>query len=111
MAKRKRNLKLPNGIDISTRNKWEAILKDVEKHEVPINVIELIDIFLVDGSRITVDVLDMLDQGVDPVDLQDQLNDQLDELGELVDDIDFFVSLERVATIVQPATTQLLGDL
>ena len=111
MSARKRKLQLPNKISISVKDKWEKILLDVDKPEVPIQVLERMIIKLVDGSKINIDIVALLAEGGDPEVIEEHLQTRLNDLDNVIEDIDFFVNIDMVAQTVQPETDRLLGKL
>lgn len=111
MAAKKRKLKLSNKININVKDKWERILLDVDKPEVPIEVLERIMIHLVDGTKVNINVLDLLAEGVDPEELEERLNEKLEQLDHMIEDVDFFVNIDGVAKTIQPETDKILSKL
>jgi hypothetical protein len=111
MAAKKRKLKLSNKININIKDKWERILLDVEKPEVPIEVLERIMIHLIDGTKVNINIMDILAEGTDPEDLEEHLNVRLEQLDHMIEDIDFFVNIDEVARTIQPATDKILNKL
>lgn len=98
-------------INISARDQWKKILKDVEKKEIPIHLLQSIDVNLIDGTVVNVNIKDLLDEGNDPQVIEELLNVKLKALEQIVLDVDFFVSIEDVVKIVQPITDDILKDL
>ena len=111
MTSRKRKIKLPSKININIKDKWERILSDVDKPEVPITVLERILIHLIDGTKVNINILDLLMEGADPDELEEHLGAKLESLDHMIEDIDFFVNIEEVAKTVQPETDKILGKL
>ena len=111
MTSRKRKLKLPSKININVKEKWERILSDVEKPEVPITVLERIMIHLIDGTKVNINIIDLLAEGADPDELEEHLGDKLESLDHMIEDIDFFVNIDEVAKTVQPETDKILSRL
>lgn len=111
MTSRKRKLKLPSKININVKDKWERILSDVEKPEVPIEVLERILIHLIDGTKVNINVIDLLAEGADPEALEEHLGQKLEQLDHMIEDIDFFVNIDEVAKTIQPETDKILSKL
>ena len=111
MTSRKRKLKLPSKININVKDKWERILADVEKPEVPITVLERILIHLIDGTKVNINIIELLLEGADPDDLEEHLGQKLEQLDHMIEDIDFFVNIDEVAKTVQPETDKILSKL
>ena len=111
MAAKKRKLKLSNKININVKDKWERILLDVDKPEVPIEVLERIIISLIDGTKVNINVTELLAEGADPTELEERLNEKLEQLDHMIDDIDFYVNIDGVAKTIQPETDKILSKL
>jgi hypothetical protein len=90
---------------------WERILKDVEKSEVPLHCIDKIRINLTDGTEVVLDIEQLLSEGNEPEYLEMAINDRLEAMDEIIDDVDFMISVEKVAKTVQPYTDRLLKNL
>jgi hypothetical protein len=111
MPAKKRKLKLSNKINVNIKDKWERILLDVEKPEVPIEVLERIIIHLIDGTKVNINVMEILSEGTAPEDLEEHLSERLEQLDHMIEDIDFFVNIDEVARTIQPETDKILGKL
>jgi hypothetical protein len=98
-------------LNISAREKWGKILKEVEKQEVPVSLLESITVELIDGTKVNINIKDLLDDGMNPDEIEVALNKKLEELDHIIKEIDFFVSLDDVAKTVQPITDTFLKDL
>jgi hypothetical protein len=53
--KKERRPKLKR-INVSAKNQWKHILKDVDKDEIPIGLLLSITVNLIDGSKVKIDV-------------------------------------------------------
>ena len=98
-------------LNVGTKKEWEAILRDVEKHEVPIGMLESMTVNLKDGTQVNIYIKDLLAEGADPDDLKDHIDERLEALDDIIQDVDFYISVEEVRKTVQPATDQLLKNL
>ena len=98
-------------LNVTAREKWEKILKDIEKTEVPVTVLESITVNLIDGTQVSVNIKDLIADGNDPDDIEAMLNEKLTELDHIIKDVDFYVSIDDVAKVVQPITDGFLKDL
>lgn len=105
--------KKPKAIKLALNSKqeWRNILKDVSKEEVPIHVLEKLAVQLKDGTQVIVDIKNLLSMGADPEDVEDHVNTRLEELDDYIDNVDFYVDLDKVENTVQPITAQLLSKL
>jgi hypothetical protein len=95
--------------------KWEHIIAEVTKTEVPLECIKKVVIKL-DGSQDgrrqrTLNLATLRRQGLDLEELEMILTRTLMELGDTVRDIDFVVDVTEVAKLVQPETDKLLKDI
>lgn len=98
-------------LNLSSKSKWKNILKDVDKREVPVNVLEKLMVQLKDGTSVTVNIKQLLAEGNDPDDIEEHVNLRLHELDDYIDNVDFFVDLDLVEATVQPETDKLLSKL
>lgn len=98
-------------LNLSSKAQWESILKSVETKEIPIAMLESIDVNLNDGTRVKINVRELLDEGVDAEELEKEIKLKLKSLDYFIHDIDFLISVKAVAQAVQPATDELLKNL
>ena len=98
-------------INVDARDRWKQILKTVSKDEVPFNLLEKVHVNLIYGTKVEVDILQLLAEGQDPDEIKDELNDKLRKMDEIIKDVDFFISIETVAKTVQPITDDILKHL
>ena len=73
-------------LTISSKDKWKQILREVEKIEAPVSVIQTITVHLVDGTQVDINVQDLLDEGRSADDLEQEINEKLEDY-KLVDDM------------------------
>lgn len=111
MPAKKRKLKSSNKININSKEVWENILATVEKPEVPIEVLEKIIIHLIDGTKVNINIIELLADGADPETLERELGDKLEKLDHMIEDIDFYVNIDEVAKTIQPETDRILSKL
>ena len=98
-------------LNLNTKSQWKNILKDVEKKELPIHVLEKLIVALKDGTQVVVDIKRLLAEGADPDEVELHVNTRLDELDDYIDNVDFFVDIDLVEATVQPETDKLLSKL
>lgn len=108
--KKERRPKLKR-INVSAKNQWKHILKDVEKDEIPISLLLSITVNLIDGSKVKIDVKELINEGNDPDMLEELLDIKLREMDAYIEDIDFYINIDDVARTVQPITDQILKNL
>lgn len=92
-------------------DKWEHIIAEVAKTEVPLECIKKIVIRLNGKRQRTINLNTLRRQGLDIEEIEIILTRTLTELGNEVRDIDFIVDAAAVAEIVQPETDKLLEKL
>lgn len=98
-------------LNLNSKEKWEKLLKEVEKEQVPIGVLRYITVNLKDGTSVDVNITEMLEQGIDPSIVESTINSKLEELDDYIHDVDFHISVDSVAKVIQPITDKLLKDL
>ena len=92
-------------------NKWEHIIEEVNKTEIPLECIKKVVIRLHGKKQRTINLATLKKQGLDMDELEIVLTRTLTELGNEVKDIDFVVDVSEVAKILQPETDKLLNGL
>ena len=92
-------------------NKWEHIIEEVNKTEIPLECIKKVVIRLHGKKQRTINLATLKKQGLDMDELETVLTRTLTELGDEVKDIDFVVDVSEVAKILQPETDKLLNGL
>ena len=92
-------------------NKWEHIIEEVNKTEIPLECIKKVVIRLHGKKQRTINLATLKKQGLDMDELEIVLTRTLTELGDEVKDIDFVVDVSEVAKILQPDTDKLLNGL
>ena len=92
-------------------NKWEHIIEEVNKTEIPLECIKKVVIRLHGKKQRTINLATLKKQGLDMDELEIVLTRTLTELGDEVKDIDFVVDVSEVAKILQPETDKLLGKI
>jgi hypothetical protein len=98
-------------LNLNRKAQWEKLLKEVHKEQVPIDVLLYITVNLKDGTSVEVDVAEMLAEGEDPKLVELRINDRLESLDSYIRDVDFHISVDSVAKVVQPFTDNLLKNL
>lgn len=98
-------------LNLNVKKKWENLLKEINKEQVPINVLKFITVNLKDGSSVDIDIEQMLLEGIDPGYIESMINEKLDALDDYINDVDFHISVDSVAKVVQPFTDSILKNL
>jgi hypothetical protein len=98
-------------LNLNSKDKWEKLLKEVHKEQVPIGVLRYITVNLKDGTSVDVNIAEMLDEGADPAYVEHLINTKLEALDDVIQDVDFHINVDSVAKVIQPFTDQLLKNL
>lgn len=101
----------PKKLNLNSKALWRNILKEVDKKEVPVHVLEKMLISLKDGTQVVVDIKRLLDEGADPDHIESHVGARLEELDDYIENVDFFVDIDKVEATVQPETNKLLSRL
>lgn len=92
-------------------SKWEKLLSEVNKTEVPLECIKKVIVKLAGKRQHTINLHTLRKQGLDIEEIEVILTRKLAELGDEIRDLDFVVDIVAVAEIVQPETDKLLNGL
>lgn len=98
-------------VNINVKKSWQDIVKGVDKKEVPIDVLQYISVQLIDGTSINIDIKQLIDDGNDPEEIEALLDTKFDELEQYINNVDFFVDIDKIASTVQPETDKVLKRL
>ena len=98
-------------ISVSEKAKWKSILRDVDKGNIPIDLLLAISVNLIDGTKVDIDVKQLLESGSDPSAVEQMLDLKFKAIEDFIIDIDFLISIDNVAQRVQPITDEILKDL
>lgn len=96
-------------VKLSQKSSWRKIIKEVEKKEVPIHVLEKIVVFLKDGTEVPVNIKELLSQGADPDLVEKELNTKLEALELYIKNVNFYIDLEQIEKTVQQETDRILN--
>lgn len=98
-------------LNLNVKKRWQDIVNDVDKKEVPVEVLQKIIVKLIDGTDISIDIKQMLEEGLDPLEIEDILNEKFQDLDQYIKTVDFFVDIDKVVNTVQPETDKVLKGL
>lgn len=101
----------PKRLNLNSKTTWKNILKDVEKQEIPVHVLERLVVHLKDGTDVDVNIKELIATGMNPDEIEQRLNKRLTDLDDYIINIDFFVDIESVEKTIQPETDKLLSKL
>jgi hypothetical protein len=96
---------------MSVKKRWQDIVRDVDKKEIPVTVLQRIIVKLVDGTDLSIDVKQLLDDGQHPDEIEELLNAKFHDLDEYIENVDFFIDIDKVVGAVQPETDKVLKNL
>ena len=91
--------------------KWEHIVNDVNKTDVPLECIKKIVIKFKNGRQRTINLHTLQRQGLELEEVETLLNRTFSEEHDNIRDVDFVVDITSVANLVQPETDKLLDKL
>jgi len=98
-------------INVNSKDQWKKILREIDKADIPIDMLIGLDVNLIDGTVVSINVKELLADGTDPDLLGKMLDLKLKALDNIIKDINFMVSIDDVANTVQPVTDQILKNL
>jgi len=90
---------------------WERIVAEVNKTDVPLECIKKVVVKLVGNRQKTINVHNLLRQGLDLSEVESMLTRFFNENDHEIRDVDFVVDVTAVADLVQPETDKLLGKI
>ena len=91
--------------------KWEHILEDVEKNRIPVQFIKKLIIKKVGKKQHTINIQNLLKQGLEPEEIEEVVTRKLNECDDVVTGVEFILNVQSIADTVQPETDRLLGKL
>jgi len=98
-------------LNLSSKSAWRNILKDIDKKEVPVHVLERLVLHLLDGTDVEINIKEILSKGIDPELVETEINKRLEDLDQYIQNVDFFVDIESVEKTIQPETDKILAKL
>jgi len=90
---------------------WEDILEEIDKQEVPVEVLQKVDIVLNDGTVVELSMAELTGQGMSYNDIEQALNERMDKMGNLISNVEFYVDIDKLQAQIQPNTDKILKDL
>jgi hypothetical protein len=91
--------------------RWENLIAEVNKTEVPLECIKKVLVRLDGGRQRTINLHALKRQGLDMTEIELVITRTLSELNDMIRDVDFVIDIVAVAEILQPATDKLLEKL
>jgi hypothetical protein len=91
--------------------KWEHLIEEVAKEKIPVEFIKKLVVKLKGRRQKTINVQNLIRNGLEPDEIEDEVSRQLDELDEEMIQIDFVFNIEGIAQVVQSTTDEILQKL
>lgn len=110
-APRKQSKPKTTKISVSDRDRWESIIKSVSTQEIPVQFLKSMTVNLADGTKVNIDIRELLEQGHDPFIIEEKINSKLDQLDEYIKNVDLYICADTVASVIGPITKDLLKGL
>jgi hypothetical protein len=98
-------------LKLDLKKRWQDIVRDVDKKELPVNVLQQIVVKLIDGTDLHIDIKQLIEDGQDPNDIEELLDAKFYDLDQYIENVDFFIDIDKVVNVVQPETDKALKDL
>ena len=100
-------------ITLNASKSWKEIVESVDdKREVPIEILQAIDVVLIDGTVISIDIRKLIDEdGMNPEEIEMMLDEKFNELDRYIQNVDFMVDIAKVVDTVKPETEKVLKGL
>ena len=113
MPRKKQPLKKQRLVKLSLDNQQscEDILGQVDKKEVPVEVLQAVQIILKDGTAVEITMQELTNQGMTYNDIENALNERMTKMGDLIRNVEFFVDIDKLEAQIQPKTNDILKDL
>lgn len=91
--------------------KWEHLIEGVSKEKIPVEFIKKLILKLTGRRQRTINVQQLMDQGLEPDEIEEAISMKLQEYDEDMISIEFILNIESIADTVQPETDNLLRGL
>jgi hypothetical protein len=91
--------------------KWEHLIQGVDKEKIPVEFLKKLIVKLPGRRQRTINIQQLVDQGLDPDEIEEEISDRLKEFGDDIISIEFILDIESIAEVVQPETDNLLRGL
>jgi hypothetical protein len=92
-------------------DRWERIIADVNKTDIPLECIKKVVIKLKGGRQKTINLHTLKKQGLELEEVEAMLTRTFSDMDHEIHDVDFVVDVSSVANLVQPETDKLLGKI
>jgi hypothetical protein len=92
-------------------DRWERIIADVTKTDIPLECIKKVVIKLKGGRQKTINLHTLKKQGLELEEMEAMLTRTFNDMDHEIHDVDFVVDVGAVADLVQPETDKLLDKI
>lgn len=92
-------------------SKWESIVNDVEKENIPIHCVKKVVFRTVDRRQRTINLRQLRKQGLDDESIESAVSSFINKNEEEIVSMELVLDVEAVAATVQPETDKLLKDI
>ena len=91
--------------------RWEQIVAEVNKTDIPLECIKKVVIKLAGGRQKTINLHTLKKQGLELEEIEVMLTRTFNDMDHEIRDVDFVVDVSSVANLIQPETDKLLGKI
>jgi hypothetical protein len=91
--------------------RWEQIVAEVNKTDIPLECIKKVVIKLAGGRQKTINLHTLKKQGLELEEMEAMLTRTFNDMDHEIRDVDFVVDVSSVANLIQPETDKLLGKI
>jgi hypothetical protein len=91
--------------------RWEQIVAEVNKTDIPLECIKKVVIKLAGGRQKTINLHTLKKQGLELEEVEAMLTRTFNDMDHEIRDVDFVVDVSSVADLIQPETDKLLGKI
>ena len=100
-------------ITLNPSKSWKDIVESVDdKREVPVEILHTINVILIDGTVISIDIKKLIDEdGMNPQEIEAMLDEKFNELDRYIQNVDFMIDIAKVVDTIKPETEKVLKGL
>ncbi len=99
-------------INLDKMNEWIDIVRESDKSNIPVDVMDFFTLNLEKGESVTINVADLIEKhGYSTKDIQEEIKQLLDEIGDGLLDVDYTINVNKVKKMIESLTEETLKDL
>jgi len=87
---------------------WDNILANIDKKEIPVELLETVIINLISGHSIEINIQQLLATGTNPLEIEQKINDKLHSMSDIIKDVDFHIVKEKVVKVINENTLNII---